>query len=101
MRRTQNRSPQSSQRAQRRNQENAGNKRKGRPLEGPAWKIAWNYFALRFLLGGLGLGIDARRDLRERFESLLGLLTVRPVGIEFDRLLICLDGAGLNDDFHL
>src|SRR5215472_2704754 len=40
------------------------------------------------------LQVDSRRHLLQLFEAGFGLLSVRAVGIQFDSLLISLDGSG-------
>ena len=46
-----------------------------------------------------GFDVDARSHLLELLEPQFGLLTVGPVGIELDGLLIRLDGARRKHDF--
>src|ERR1700722_19238692 len=71
-------------------------------LKEPALQIRLLGLDLGLLLASsFGFCVDARRDLRERLETLLGLLAILAVGIQFDGLLIGLDGTWLNDDFHL
>src|SRR2546423_1499125 len=54
---------------------------------------------LRLLLACLRLNVDARSHLLQLLEPQLGLLTVGPVGIKLDGLLIRLDSARRKHDF--
>src|SRR6266404_1264160 len=46
-------------------------------------------------------GVDSRSDLLQGFQSLLGLLTIRSIGIELGGLLIGLDSPRLHDYLEL